>query len=386
MSLSILVKKLIEPSIMFQEHSQITFYKFHGTGNDFIIIDGRFGLEKRYSNEFYEKLSPQICDRRFGVGCDQLLLIRDSPDNDCDMIIYNQDGSLAEMCGNGVRCCALFIYHYARLPIKASPLKIHTAQRVVYVEIVKFDMDMHQAMVKVNMGVPKVYQNKVYITVNNRFKYDPKTIKDTDLGHNKYEISNKNIEGSFESSKLVDESMRQFESISINMGNPHHVIHLNEDENDLLPLDSFDIERFGPQIERSVPQFTNVEFAFIESNLQDVHMRVWERGANETYACGSGACATAVSYIIRYGGTSKTIHMKGGKLEIEWEPTKTDALKYPHTTNSIDNVSIHNTDHYETVHPEQNQTSDVIPYKYPLYMTGPATFVFKGEYTVIKRS
>lgn len=258
--------------------SFITFYKFQGAGNDFIIIDGRYGLEKTLMNGYYESKCRFLCDRHRGIGCDQLLLLRDSEACDFEVLIYNQDGSIAEMCGNGVRCCALFAFQYAVEPIRSQKMRIQTMKRDVDVDI------NEQGFITIDMGVPIVENT---------------------------------------SSISLGSSIGTFLMYNINMGNPHCVILCK------APWDvsSLEITHHGPSVEKSVENGTNVEFVFLQSS-GSYKTRVWERGVGETLSCGSGACATAVALILHEGGSSKDISMPGGTISIEWNDNKDESGKY----------------------------------------------------------
>lgn len=286
-----------------------TFYKMHGTGNDFIVIDGRQGKEKLLTDEYFQSIAKTISNRNFGIGCDQILLIRDSIVADFKMIIFNSDGSSSSMCGNGLRCCALFAYKYANETIDKEEMIVETTSLVVNVSIIHSEDNDY--LVKVNMGIPNVLSSNLMV-------------------------------------KTIDENNNDiiFESYSISFGNPHCITFLNDHNS---KVDSFNINHFGPQIENNLelfPEKTNVEF--IEVRDKDkIMMRVWERGCGETLSCGSGACAAGAATILKYG-SSNSVHIKlrGGELFIEWNP----------------------------------ETDSKGNYFNSLYMTGKATFVFKGEY------
>lgn len=287
-----------------------TFYKMHGTGNDFIIIDGREGKEKYLTDEYFKSISKKIANRNFGIGCDQILLIRDSDIGDFKMIIFNSDGSSSPMCGNGIRCCSLFVYKYANNIIDKKDLIVETTSIVVNVSIIHNDENDY--LVKVNMGTPKVLDNQLMVKTKDEHNND-----------------------------II------FESYSISFGNPHCITFLNDHSG--YKIESFNVNHFGPQIENNLelfPEKTNVEFIEIIDN-ENILMRVWERGCGETLSCGSGACAAGAATILKYKSSNYVnIKLKGGELLIEWDP----------------------------------ETNSKGEYVNPLYMTGKATFVFKGEY------
>lgn len=254
---------------------KLPFKKMHGLGNDFILIDC-ISDEALISLD-YKNLSKELCDRRFGIGADQLLLLLPSDIADFKMRIFNADGGEVEMCGNGIRCLARYIWE--RGLSKKEVLQIETLAGIIRPERVN-------NMVKVDMGEPIFEPEKIPIDLTMDRVID-------------YPI------------RILD---REFKITAISMGNPHAVIFLKED------IDSFDINKYGPLIEKDplFPKRTNVEFVNIKNN-EDVKMRVWERGAGETLACGTGASAVAVACALK-GLTNRnvTIHLLGGDLFIQW--------------------------------------------------------------------
>ncbi|MBI4685178.1 MAG: diaminopimelate epimerase [Nitrospirae bacterium] len=254
------------------------FSKMHGLGNDFILIDCISQAFSLQSSAFSD-LSKKLCHRRFGIGADQLLLLCTSAIADFRMRIFNADGSEVEMCGNGVRCLAKYIWD--RGISQKSILDIETLAGIIRPEK-KGDM------VRVDMGEPVFEPEKIPIKV--------------------------------ESSKLgvvLDYPLkigdREFNITCVSMGNPHTVIAVDN-------LDDFPVTYYGPMIERhaAFPKKTNVEFIEV-LNSSEIRMRVWERGAGETPACGTGASASAVaSHIKRLTEKNVTIHLAGGDLYIEW--------------------------------------------------------------------
>ncbi len=249
---------------------KLNFTKMHGLGNDFIIIDDR---EERLGG--LPALSKRLCHRRFGIGADQLILIRDSDMADFRMLIYNPDGSEAEMCGNGVRCFARYLL--TRGITSNEDLNIETKAGIIKTKV-------REDLVEVDMGEPGFEPEDIPVRLEGRV-----------ISH---------------SLRVLDE---EFSITCVSMGNPHTVIFLED-------LKEFPVERFGPVIENHnlFPQRTNVEFARVVSE-REIEMRVWERGAGETMACGTGACATLVAAVLN-GLTHKraTIHLRGGDLDILW--------------------------------------------------------------------
>ncbi|HMK42621.1 MAG TPA: diaminopimelate epimerase [Dissulfurispiraceae bacterium] len=251
----------------------VPFTKMHGTGNDFIVIDCRTAPLPDPKS-----FAVRYCRRRFGIGADQLLLLYPSAVADFRMLIFNADGSEVEMCGNGIRCFAKYIWD-RKISDKAL-LDVETLAGIIRPE-------RAGEMVKVDMGVPILKPDLIPV----------------------------NAEGD---GPVVDHPIealdRTFNATFVSMGNPHAVIVLDDD------VTKFPVEKYGPVIERHplFPKRINVEFVNLTSD-SDVVMRVWERGSGITLACGTGATATGVAAMVK-GLTRKrvTVHLLGGDLVIEW--------------------------------------------------------------------
>jgi diaminopimelate epimerase len=276
----------------------IHFTKMHGLGNDFILIDCmreefritppqsppcQGGGMGGYLSELGE-LSKQLCNRRFGIGADQLLLLYPSTIADFKMRIFNADGSEVEMCGNGIRCLAKYIWD--RNLSDKNVLDIETIAGIIRPE-------KAGDMVKVDMGKPIFEPEKIPINISNS----------SPITHH--------------SSPVIDYPLqiddRVFRITCVSMGNPHAVIVVDD-------LSHFPVPYYGQIIENHplFPKRTNVEFIEI-LNTAEINMRVWERGSGETMACGTGASAVAVASNIKHlTGKSVTIHLLGGDLFIEW--------------------------------------------------------------------
>ncbi len=267
---------------------KIEFSKYHGQGNDFVIVDaiGR-------SLTLEEEKIRHICDRHFGIGADGLILVRDSIDHDFYMDYYNMDGTRAEMCGNGIRCMAAFIFD-RRLSRKDS-LKIDTmaGSRIV-------DLDIEAGLpgnICVDMGPPVFDPGQIPVNLD----------REQIFGH-KLQVENK-----------------VFNINCISMGNPHCVIFLDDHED----LQSIPIGIWGPLLEKHdlFPKNTNVEFV---KNREGggIEMRIWERGVGETLACGTGACAAGVCTIKLDGGRKSAVDVMvpGGRLEVGWESPSADVF------------------------------------------------------------
>lgn len=252
---------------------KIPFTKMHGTGNDFIVIDCReFDLPDPAA------FSVKYCHRRFGIGADQVLLLHPSKIADFMMKIYNADGSEVEMCGNGIRCFAKYIWD--RNLSGKQVLDVETLAGIIRPE-------RSGDNVRVDMGEPILDPQKIPVNIESQAM-----AVDYPLS-----IDDKNFDITF-----------------VSMGNPHAVIFLDED------VSHFPVERYGRQIEMHplFPRRTNVEFVNAKSR-DELIMRVWERGSGETLACGTGACATGVAAMIKGLSDKKvTVKLLGGNLSIEW--------------------------------------------------------------------
>lgn len=272
------------------------FTKMHGLGNDFIVVFG----EKELPADAAE-LAVKWCNRFFGIGADGLVYILPSEKADFQMRIMNSDGSEAEQCGNAIRCVSKYVYDHGH--VNQEQITIETIGAGV--QPVSLNIrDGKVETVRVDMGEPILNGLQVPTTV------DANPVVD----------------------HYIEANGHAFKFTAVSMGNPHAVIYVDDAVN-------FDLTTWGPLLEvhPMFPKKINVEFATVRDRGY-VDMRVWERGAGPTLACGTGACATLVSSVLN-GHTDRTavISLKGGDLHIEW--------------NEADNH---------------------------VYMTGPAEVVFKG--------
>lgn len=251
----------------------IKFTKMQGLGNDYVYIDA---IHQYIENRTY--LAQFVSNRNFGVGSDGLILVEKSDIADFKMTMFNSDGSQAEMCGNGIRCVAKFVYDKG-LTDKTN-LKIET---LAGIKILLLNVkDGKVETVRVDMGEPILEPTKIPVMAT--------------TNHVKIEAYDKKID---------------FTCVS--MGNPHAVTIVDDVKN-------FDVKKYGKDIEvnKIFPQKANIEFAEIVDR-NTIKMRVWERGTGETLACGTGSCATAVACALN-GVTDRNvvIELLGGNLEIEW--------------------------------------------------------------------
>ncbi|MGI6092807.1 MAG: diaminopimelate epimerase [Veillonellaceae bacterium] len=256
---------------------EFKFSKWHGLGNDFVIVNG--------FTENIEDLATaaiKVCDRHFGVGADGLVLVLPSEIADFRMRILNSDGSEAEMCGNVTRCVARYVYESAMTD--KTKLTIETQAGLIRPELL-FDNGILKT-VRVDMGEPKLKPSQIPVLS----EYDSSIVN---------------------SPLCIDN--HTFYITCVSMGNPHCVTFVDD-------IDTIDLPKFGPLIESNsmFPRKTNVEFVQV-LDPKTLRMRVWERGAGITLACGTGACATLVAAAIN-GKADKaaTVKLDGGDLFIEW--------------------------------------------------------------------
>jgi diaminopimelate epimerase len=285
---------------------KVPFTKMHGLGNDFILVDCR-NLELGTLPAFRQAENPELkteylayrqavselgtlaehlCHRRFGIGADQLLLLYTSDIADFKMRIFNADGSEVEMCGNGIRCFARYIWD--RGLSEKDMLSVETMAGIIK-PIRAGDM------VTVDMGEPVLEGRLIPVNIPPH----PPLDKGGNGGVKDFHLKIENEE---------------FKITCVSMGNPHAVIVVDE-------VDAFNVKRYGPLIEvnRFFPKRTNVEFIQIITS-ERIKMRVWERGSGETMACGTGASAVAVAAnLLGLAGRRVCVELPGGELLIEWK-------------------------------------------------------------------
>lgn len=275
----------------------LKFTKMHGLGNDYVYMDA---INQKIENR--EELARYVSDRHFGIGSDGLILICESKVADFRMQMFNSDGTEAEMCGNGIRCVGKFVYDK-----KMTNKDIVTIETLAGIKTLKLTIkDGKVEKARVDMGEPILEPSKI-----------PVISKEMPVKNLKLKIEDK-----------------EFNFTAVSMGNPHAITFIDED------VKEFELEKYGKPVEinDAFPKRTNVEFINIVDR-NNIKMRVWERGAGETLACGTGACASAVASVLnRYTDRNVNVELLGGTLEIEWN--------------------------------EENNH---------VYMTGSATTVFEGE-------
>ena len=255
----------------------MNFTKMQGIGNNYLYFNC---FEQPIDNP--SELSVKLSDVHFGVGSDGIILIEPSEKADCKMDIYNADGSRALMCGNGIRCVGKYVYERGLVKKDVITVETLSGVKTLYLNI---KSDIVQS-IKVNMGQP--------------------------------DLVSKTIPVIFHSEHVIDEPIiidnKEYRITCVSMGNPHCVIFVDD-------TDKINLEKLGPKFENDpdFPERVNTEFVQIISNTE-VKMRVWERGSGETWACGTGTCATVVACALnKKTGRNVLVHLRGGDLKIDWD-------------------------------------------------------------------
>ncbi len=253
------------------------FTKMHGAGNDYVYVNA---FTERLPDDL-PALARAVSDRHFGIGGDGLILIGPSERADARMRMFNADGSESEMCGNGVRCVAKYVYDHGIA--RKEELRIETGRGVLTLQV--FPEAGRVARVRVNMGTPILTGREIPTTLPGD---PPRKVP-------------------------LEVAGRTLAVTCVSMGNPHCVTFVDEITDEL-------VLGVGPQIERhpAFPRRVNAEFVQMLSP-REMRMRVWERGSGETLACGTGACAALVAAVLNgLGERTAMCHLPGGDLTLEW--------------------------------------------------------------------
>jgi diaminopimelate epimerase len=259
------------------------FTKMHGCGNDYVYVNG---FVEKIDEDKKPELVRRLSDRHFGIGGDGVIFINPGKSAEFEMEMYNADGTRAQMCGNGIRCVAKYVYDKG-LTDKTS-ITIESFGKVKYIDLT-LGSDGKVETARVNMGAPI--------------------------------LNSKEIPVISENDKVIDEEIivkgKSYRMTCVSMGNPHAVVFVD----DIDDMKNFDIDAVGTYFENHerFPERTNTEFVRI-IDRNNVQMRVWERGTGETLACGTGCCATAVACVLN-GRTDKkvNVHVLGGEIMCEWD-------------------------------------------------------------------
>ena len=267
----------------------IIFEKYQGNGNDFIIIDAR-------DNEIFNNFNlkefidiKSLCDRQYGIGGDGVIIIKE-PDlnNFAKMIIYNSDGSEAQMCGNGIRCLVEYIHRSNKETINSSEYRIETKAGL---KIAQYN----DGEITVKMGKPILDTNQIPTTIDTKHNHLP--------------------------SYFFKESNFEEQGYAVGMGNPHLIFFIKD-------INKISLSLLGPTFENNklFPEKTNVHFSQI-IDRDNIKVRVWERGAGPTLACGTGACAVHVAaFKLGLCNSETTINLPGGNLKISWSRLDDEVL------------------------------------------------------------
>ncbi len=252
----------------------INFTKMQGLGNDFVVLDYE---EYKKANKSPQEIALKLCDRHFGIGADGLIIVNpNTKDTDIGWIFYNNDGSIAQMCGNGIRCFAKYVFEKGY--VNKKEFSVETKAGTIIPKI------LDNGLVRVNMSQPILEPDKIPVKVNNNLNFD------------------------------IVVSDRSFIANAVSMGNPHCIIITDENTKELAL-------KYGREIETHplFPEKTNVEFIKILSR-DEINLDVWERGCAITLACGTGACASVTAAILNGLCDNKVkVNLPGGQLLIEWD-------------------------------------------------------------------
>ena len=269
----------------------INFTKMQGLGNDFVVLDYE---EYKKTNKTPQELALKLCDRHFGIGADGLIIVNpDTKDTDIGWIFYNNDGSIAQMCGNGIRCFAKYVFEKGY--VNKKEFSVETKAGTIIPKI------LDNGLVRVNMSQPILEPEKIPVKVNNNLNFE------------------------------VVVSDRTFIANAVSMGNPHCIIITDEDTKALAL-------KYGREIETNplFPEKTNVEFVKILSR-NEINLDVWERGCAITLACGTGACASVAAAILNgLCDNNVKVNLPGGSLFIEWNGSINDTKHDIYMSGSAD--------------------------------------------------
>jgi diaminopimelate epimerase len=264
---------------------ELSFYKMHGLGNDFIVFE-----DLAEELDFAPEAIAWFCDRHFGIGADGLILVRPAttPEADFYMAYFNSDGSIAEMCGNGVRCFAKYLVDHGLVAADRDAIVVETLGGLKPIKLTRaYDGTLYLATVDMGEPILKPSEIPTGMRCDDNDDMVVACALETEVG--------------------------TFDVTPLSMGNPHCVLWVDD-------VDEVDVETIGRAIETHelFPAKTNVEFAQL---LDDggIRLRVWERGCGETLACGTGACATLVAASLTCRvGREATIELPGGELQVRW--------------------------------------------------------------------
>jgi len=258
---------------------KLEFTKMQGCGNDYVYVNG---FTQKIEMDKKPEIVRRLSDRHFGIGGDGVIFINPSEIADFEMEMWNADGTRSQMCGNGIRCVAKYVFDYG-LTDKTS-LTIESFGSIKYIDLTVENGKV--SLVRVNMGAPILEAKLVPVVSDNEQVLD----------------------------EAIEVEGKTYKMTCVSMGNPHAIVFMDD-------VAGLEIEKVGPYFEnhKRFPERTNTEFVkVIDKNT--VEMRVWERGSGETLACGTGCCATTVSCILNgYTDNKVTVKVLGGEILCEWD-------------------------------------------------------------------
>ncbi len=260
------------------------FTKMHGCGNDYVYING---FEEKIPAQEKPDLVRKLSDRHFGIGGDGVIFINPTSEADFEMEMFNADGTRSQMCGNGIRCVAKYVYD--KRMTESKEISIISGGSVKYLKLETDPATDLVTGVRVDMGEPILKPSQIPVAYS---------------GDTAINVS-------------IEVDKKEYHMTCVSMGNPHTVVFVDD-------VKSFPLEQVGPKFEHhgAFPERVNAEFVEVLSP-DEVKMRVWERGTGETLACGTGACATLVACALNgKTGNAATIHLLGGDLLVEWDRDK----------------------------------------------------------------
>ena len=265
-----------------QKEDEMKFTKMHGCGNDYVYING-------FTEHISEDKKPDfvrfVSDRHFGIGGDGAIFINPSDVADFEMEMWNADGTRSEMCGNGIRCVGKYVYDHGLTD--KTEITVVSYGKVKYLTLYPENGKVEK--IRVDMGEPILKPSEVPVSIEG-------------------------FEGDAVISQPIDIEGKVYDFTCVSMGNPHAITYVDD-------VHTTDVHGIGPKIEnnRAFPKRVNAEFIHVVDRGH-IDMRVWERGTGETWACGTGACASVVSSILNnYTDNTVEVTLLGGKLEINWD-------------------------------------------------------------------
>lgn len=308
------------------------FTKMQGCGNDYVYING---FQEKIPAEEKPELVKRLSDRHFGIGSDGVIFINPAEEADFEMEMYNADGTRSEMCGNGIRCVAKYVYDKGLT--NSEHITVISAGQIKYLSMVierQHPWDRGTVKkIRVNMGNPVLEPERIPVILAGKGSVSGTDDREAEVPSAEPDPGSGEIHRNIVLNEPIMVNGTQYRMTCVSMGNPHAVVFMDN-------VKDLDLEKIGPAFENHTcfPKRVNTEFVEI-LDRQHVFMRVWERGAGETMACGTGCCATAVACVLNdLTDPDVTVKLLGGELQIEWDR-------------------------------EQNL----------VYMTGPAETVFEGE-------